>query len=161
MHREQLIEALHETFGDDRERINHAMRVLEFAERLNAEVGADAETVEAAAILHDIGIVEGERRFGSWAAEHQERFGPPMAEAILTRIGFDAEKTEHVKRIIANHHSARDIDTPEFRVIWDADWLVNLPGATDTTDRDGTARRIGKIFRTEPGRRIAQELYLS
>ena len=27
----------------------------------------------------------------------------------------------------ANHHTARDIDTPEFRVIWDADHIINIP----------------------------------
>ena len=48
------------------------------------------------------------------------------AREILERVGVDAERLEHVCRIVGSHHSGGEIDTPEFRAVWDADWLVNL-----------------------------------
>ncbi len=49
-------------FGDDRRRINHALSVLEYAETIRLPEGGSAIVVGAAALLHDIGIQETERK---------------------------------------------------------------------------------------------------
>ena len=59
--------------------------------------------------------------------KYQESEGPAIAEEIMKKYDISTEVLEHVCKIIANHHSAKEIDTIEFRVIWDADWLVNIP----------------------------------
>ncbi len=178
--RQRLIDEMRGIFGDDRRRIDHAMMVLAFAEQIMAEdfstggdlggdaggVGIDACVVVAAAILHDIGIHAAERTHGSSAGRYQEIEGPPIAREILlkSKLHVDEAAVEHICRIIANHHSARDIDTPEFRIIWDADWLTNIPDQYDTDDKTHMAKLaklIPKIFRTDPGRRIAESLYVT
>ena len=59
-------------FGNDQRRIDHALAVLGHAEAILAtEPAADAEVVTAAAILHDIGIQEAERKHGSSAGRWQ------------------------------------------------------------------------------------------
>lgn len=63
--------------------------------------------------------------------------------------------------IIANHHSAREIDTPEFRVVWDADWLVNLQEDFDGVGRPQRRAMIDRVFRTDTGRPLATELFAS
>ena len=75
-------------------------------------------------------------------------------------MNIDDATIDHVCRIVANHHSARDIDTPEFRIIWDADWLVNIPDEYDTSDVKSTSELIDKVFKTPKGRTIAKELFL-
>ena len=60
--RERVIAAMRGTFGDDGRRIEHALRVLEFAERILVTETADPVVVKAAAVLHDIGIHEAERK---------------------------------------------------------------------------------------------------
>ena len=55
---------------------------------------------------------------------------------------------------------ATDIDTPEFRIIWDADWLVNIPDQYDTSDSKSMSELINKVFKTQMGRTISQELFL-
>jgi len=125
-----------------------------------AEGRASPRIVCAAAILHDIGIHEAERKHGSSAGRFQEIEGPPIAREILERLGLDAADVEHVCRIVGSHHSAGDIDTPEFRVIWDADWLVNLAGPASEMDADALANKIRKIFRTAAGRALAFELFV-
>ena len=149
-----------DVFGDDRKRISHALAVLRYAERIHAVEGGDEAVVTAAAILHDIGIHQAELKYGSPAGKYQEIEGPPIAEKILNDNGFDSEKIEHVCKIIANHHSAKNIDTPEFRIIWDADWLVNIPDECGEMSMDKLKGFIGRIFKTQTGRQIAKELYL-
>jgi hypothetical protein len=156
---DRLIEDMQGVFGDDRRRIDHALAVLGYANEIQAAEGGDAQVVQAAAILHDIGIHEAERKYGSPAGRYQEIEGPPIAEGILRSRGFDEQRIARVCRIIANHHSARNIDTLEFRVLWDADWLVNLPEVFEkNVDADRRAR-IDKIFKTNTGRRIALRLF--
>jgi hypothetical protein len=70
------------------------------------------------------------------------------------------EVIEHVCRIIGSHHSARNIDTPEFRIIWDADWLVNLPDEFPDLEPVKTRELITRIFKTRSGLKLAEKLYL-
>lgn len=159
--RAQLIERMKSVFGDDRRRIDHALTVLGHAESIMRAGGElDALVVRAAAVLHDIGIHEAEQKHGSSAGRYQEIEGPPIARAILAEMGVDAERMDHVCRIVANHHSARDIDTPEFHVIWDADWLVNIADEHDTTDATRMGELVETVFRTEHGKDIAGTLFL-
>jgi hypothetical protein len=154
--RDKLVARMKGVFGRDEKRIHHALRVLDYAERIGAVEGGDPLVIRAAAILHDIGIQEAERKYGSAAGKYQELEGPPIAEAILKQTGLDPARIEHVCRIIANHHTARDIDTLEFRVLWDADQLVNLQ-----EDSVGMAAPQGALlatlFRTAKGRQLAGE----
>jgi len=155
----KLVREMKAVFDGDQKRIDHALAVLSFAEQIMSVEGGDADVIRAAAVLHDIGIHEAERKYGSSAGMYQELEGPPIAEEILRRQSVADERLEHVCRIVGNHHSAKGIDTTEFRAIWDADWLVNFlevfpPGSGG--DRIGN---INRIFKTETGRQIALHLF--
>ena len=158
--REQLLRSLGEVFGDDQPRIDHAKRVLAYAEQILGDEPGDEQTVVAAAILHDIGIAEAERKHGSSAAKYQELEGPPIARGILESTGLSEDRVDHICRIIGSHHSARDIDSPEFRIIWDADWLVNIPAGRTERGEEELRKLVSTVFRTDAGRRIARETLL-
>ncbi len=146
-------------FGEDARRIDHARKVTALAERLMAAEGGDPDIVIAAGVLHDIGIREAERKYGSAAGHLQEREGPPVAREILARLGFPPEASDEVCAIIAHHHSPGVLDTVNFRVLYDADWLVNLADEYDIRDREKLAAIIDRVFLTETGRRLAREQY--
>ncbi len=163
---EQIISSMMKEFGDDQPRIDHAMAVLSYAETImELEQSEQNElsglVIRAAAILHDIGIVESERKHGSAAPKYQEIEGPPIAQKILQNLAVPQEEIDHVCKIIANHHSAKDIDTPEFRIVWDADWLVNIPDECDLSDKARTGELIEKVFKTAGGKQTAMELFLN
>jgi HD superfamily phosphodiesterase len=159
--RESLIARMASVFGDDSRRIDHAMAVLGYAESILADSpGVCGLVVRSAAILHDIGIHAAEQKHGSSSGKYQELEGPPIAREILESMDIDPGAVDHICRIVANHHSARDIDTPEFRIIWDADWLVNIPDEHDTSDSKSISELIDKVFKTPTGRTTAQELFL-
>ena len=147
-------------FKTDFRRIGHATRVARYAERIGKRERGNMAVILAAAYLHDIGIHEAERKHGSAAGKYQEIEGPPIARAILEKLDVEPAVVDHVCLIVANHHSARDIDTPEFRIIWDADWLVKLPEEDDTSDTARLGQRIENIFKTERGRQIARTALL-
>jgi len=103
-----LIREMRAVLGDDQDRVRHALAVLDYAEQILVAEGGDPLVVRAAAVLHDV--------------EHE---GPSIARPILERLGVDAERTGHILRITGGLHSARDSDTPEFRILWGADRLAN------------------------------------
>jgi putative nucleotidyltransferase with HDIG domain len=156
----RLIRDMMNVFEDDQKRIDHAMAVLDYSERIISVEGGDPLVVKSAAILHDIGIKEAEQKYNSSAAKYQEIEGPPIAREILLKYEVDQAIVEHVCRIIANHHSAKDIDTLEFRIIWDSDWLVNIPVEFPDAGTEKMQELIDRIFKTSKGRQIAIELFL-
>ena len=147
------------TFGADVRRIAHALSVYGFARQILAHEPGDAVVVGAAALLHDIGIQAAERKHGSSAGKYQEIEGPPLAQPILEAAGFSADDTRHVCRIVGSHHSARDIDTPEFRAIWDADWLVNIPEECVQMNAAERSAFIRRVFKTPTGLAMALVRY--
>jgi hypothetical protein len=159
--RDKLIGRMKNVFGEDQKRIEHALAVLDYAEQIQNVEGGDPLIVRAAAILHDIGIHEAERKYGSSAGKYQEIEGPPIAEEILKRFDISAEAVEHICRIIANHHSAKEIDTTEFRIVWDADWLVNIPADFPSARKEKLQGIIDKTFKTKEGHRIAVQTLLN
>ena len=150
-----------DVFGDDQKRIDHALAVLKVAEKIHQAEGGDEDVIIASAILHDIGIHQAEQKYGSTAGKFQEIEGPPIAEPILRDCGVPAHKIEHVCKIIANHHTAGNIDTLEFRILWDADWLVNVPDECGKMSKFKLNKFIEKVFKTSKGKQLAKEIYLS
>ena len=123
--KEKLLQAMESYFGRDAKRINHARKVLGWAEQILEKENGDPEIVVAAAVLHDIGIHAAEKKHGSTAGKYQEIEGPPIAEHIMRRIGFPENKLGEVLEIIAHHHSPGIIKTANFKIIYEADCLVN------------------------------------
>jgi HD superfamily phosphodiesterase len=158
--RDRLVNEMKKVFERDQKRIDHALAVLDYAEQIQAVEGGDPLVVKAAAILHDIGIHEAERKYGSSAGKYQEIEGSPIAEEILKRHDVSPDAIEHICAIIANHHSARDIDTTEFRIVWDADRLVNIPEDFPDASREKLREIIDKTFKTDKGREIAVQSFL-
>ncbi len=158
--REKLISQMKNVFGNDQKRIEHALAVLDYAEQIQNVVGGDPLIVRAAAILHDIGIHEAVHKYDSSAGKYQEIEGPPIAGEILQKHDIPAEAIEHICKIIANHHSDKEINTIEFRILWDADQIVNLPADSSGVSNEKLQEIIDRKFKTDEGRRIAAELFV-
>lgn len=155
-----LITAMEAYFNTDSKRIKHAHSVTEYAEELLKRDGGEYIIVIGAAVLHDIGIPAAEEKYGSSAGKYQEIEGPPIARQILTRLGFAPEQTEEICQIIAHHHSPGKINTLNFKILYDADWLVNLRDEYDIRNEKKLGNIINKVFLTPSGKTLAREIYL-
>ena len=75
--------------GDAR-RVQHFMKVYAFCRLLGRSEGLGEEEqniLDAAALLHDIGIHEAERKHGSSGGKWQELEGPAVAAPLLAQAG--------------------------------------------------------------------------
>ncbi len=156
----RLLNKMEEYFAEDAKRIRHARAVLGYAKEILGKEGGDRETVISAAILHDIGIKECEKKYSSTGGQLQEKEGPPIARRILNDLNIDEKAISEVCQIIASHHSPGEIDTLNFRILSDADWLVNLKDEYNIKDRKKLKDVIKKVFLTETGKSKAEEIYI-
>lgn len=156
----QVRSAMEAYFGEDARRIGHALQVTAYAEELLDYIDADPTITLTAAYLHDIGIPAAERKFGSCAGHYQEQEGPPVARALLSELGADESLIETVCAMVASHHTPEGIDSPEFRILWDADALVNLAEIVPGKTPEQIRAILDKSMVTEPGYRRALSLFL-
>ncbi len=146
-------------FGTDVKRIRHAERVAQVAGLILDQEAADCAVVIAAAYLHDIGIREAEKRYQSSEARYQEELGPHIARALLESLKADAKLIDEVCDIIGHHHHPRTQETLNFKVLYDADCIVNLEesGGDKPRDTDRLAQVSGRNLLTETGKALARE----
>ena len=159
--KEPLIRAMEAYFKGDTKRINHAHRVTGYAEELLKQEGGNYSIVIGASVLHDIGIHAAERKYGSTLGKYQEKEGPPIARRILNRLGFEQNQIKEICEIIAHHHSPGKINTQNFKILYDADWLVNLKDEYDIQDMNKLSNIIDRVFLTEGGKSLARAIYQS
>ena len=159
-----LIPEMEGVFSDIPGMIDHTHTVLGHALDIHGYEGGNLTVVKASAILHDIGIPRASEVHGSSAGQYQEIEGPPIAREILSRHRFPPDQIDHICGIVANNHSDEDpriVTTVEFKILWDADWLVNFPGRHRNASAQDKALAIEEIFKTERGKQLAREMFLS
>ena len=147
--------------GDAR-RIQHFLKVHAYAALIGRLEGLSPdiqEILEAAAILHDIGIHAAEEKHGSSAGKYQEIEGPAPAREILTALGgFSPAFIDRVCFLIAHHHTYKNVDGLDYQILLEADFLVNA-------DEGGLVRAAienmrQSVFRTGAGVRLLDSIYL-
>lgn len=147
--------------GDPR-RVHHFMKVYAFARLIGQAEGLDEQTQEildAAALLHDIGIHAAERKFGACGGSLQEAEGPSAALPLLKQAGADEAACEQVCWLIAHHHSPGASDALPFRILLEADFLVNAYEDALPPEACRTART--RLFRTRTGTQYLDDLFLA
>lgn len=103
----------------------HTLRVRKLARHIARVEGADLSVVEPAALLHDIARAEEDRSSGGIC---HAREGAIRARKILSELGVDPSRIDHVCRCIRTHRYRRH-RTPqslEARVLFDADKLDSI-----------------------------------
>ena len=147
-------------FNGDVPRVNHALKVLGFASAIAGIEELDSrqlEIVEIAAILHDIGIVNAEKKYHSTAGNYQEIEGPPVAREMLKKHKLTDESLERICYLIGHHHSYPKIDGIDFQILVEADFLVNI--FEDDMSAGAIASVRDKYFKTKAGKAIFDRLY--
>ncbi len=157
----KLIEAMTEYFGTDLKRINHFLKVFALAKTIGEGENLDENSqslLEVSAIVHDIGIKQSELKYNSSAGKYQELEGPAQAEKLLSGLGYDSDFIEKVCYLVGHHHTYSHIDSMPYRILVEADFLVNL--FEDGASLNAVKAAKEKIFRTPTGIKLLKKMYL-
>lgn len=149
-----------EFYRGDPARIQHFLKVHSFAQLIGQEEGLDEKTMyilEAAAYVHDIGIRPSVEKYGKENGSLQEKEGPAEAEKMMRELGFEPDVIERVSYLVGHHHTYSNIDGMDYQILVEADFLVNY---YENQMKEETIRKsVSKIFRTETGKHIAEEMF--
>ena len=149
---DSLIYAMMEYYKGDAKRIQHFLKVHQLARLIGHKEQLEEQTqlsLEAAALVHDIGIKPAEEKFGSCDGKLQEQEGPAPARAMLQCLEFDSAVIDRVCYLVAHHHTYSNIDGLDYQILVEADFLVNL--YEGGCDKDAARTACAKVFRTKAG----------
>lgn len=141
--------------------VEHMLKVYGYARTIGEMEGLDPRTqyvLEVAAAVHDIGIPRAIEKYGDDAGPHEEELGPAEAQKLLEGLGCDAETIDRVCYLVGHHHSYGHVDGTDYRILLEADFLVNA-------DEGGLVRAAienmrQSVFRTGAGVRLLDSIYL-
>lgn len=156
----QLISSMIAYYSGDPKRVQHFLKVYQFAKTIGELEKIDKatqEVLEVAAIVHDIGIKTSEEKYGSSCGSYQELEGPAVATPMLEALGYPDNVIERVCYLIGHHHTYINIDREDYQILVEADFLVNI--YEDALPAHSIQTIYRKIFRTETGKLIFRQLY--
>ena len=140
--------------------VQHFAKVHHFAAllaRLEKLPENERFITEAAAIVHDVGILPAREKYGASSGPLQEQEGPPIAEKLLSELAFPPEVIERVSFLVGHHHTYTAIDGLDYQILVEADFLVNFhEGATP---KEKIAHTVEKLFRTPSGAALARTMF--
>lgn len=147
-------------FDGDVKRIQHFTKVNSYASligRLENLSEREQFILEAAAIVHDIGIKNAEKKYGDCNGKLQEIEGPPVAEKLLKSLDFDNEAIQRICFLVGNHHTYKNIDGIDFQILAEADLIVNF--CEENTDESGIKSALESVFKTISGVSLCRAMF--
>ncbi len=141
-------------------RVAHLSKVHDYARTIGLLESLEEEnqyTLEAAALVHDIGIKVSLEKYGSSRGDLQEKEGATLALALLTKLSFPTAIIERVAFLVGNHHTYTNIDGMDYQILVESDFLVNLE---EKQAEANTIRKVyAEIFKTKTGKQFLREMF--
>ncbi|WP_317853654.1 HD domain-containing protein [Chakrabartyella piscis] len=157
---DQLYDRMISYDGGNPHRIQHFTKVLGFSKYIGTMEQLDVETqftLEATAIVHDIGIKAAEETCGHSTGKLQEELGPALVEEMLGDLDFSKEVIARVAYLVGHHHTYDNIDGLDYQILVEADFLVNLH--EKNSDVKTVQNAYHTIFRTQTGKSLCRRMF--
>jgi uncharacterized protein len=140
--------------------ISHFMKVWGYARTIGRMEGLDArtqETLELAAIAHDIACPLCRKKYGNTNGKAQEQEGEGLTGEFYRDFGLPEEQLDRICWIVAHHHTYTGVDGMDYQIMLEADFLVN---ADESSMSHETVEHFrDAVFRTETGRKFLRDMY--
>ena len=144
---ELMMKMIEFDYGDPK-RIQHFIKVHSFSKLIGEKEGLDAHTLFVT-----------EEKYGFQNGKLQEQEGPAPAREICTSLGFKEDDIERICFLIAHHHTYTDVDGMDYRILLEADFLVNAFEGNASIESIQHAKE--SFFETETGKHILDTMFKS
>lgn len=141
----------------DAKRIQHFLKVHTYARLIaKAEKVTSHQQfiIEAAALVHDIGIHPAESKYGRCDGKLQEQEGPAPARLLLEEAGVEPTDIDRIAWLVGHHHTYHPVEGLDHQILIEADFLVNL--YEDAANSEAVHQAYERIFRTNGGKELCR-----
>ena len=157
----ELIEKLTARSEGNLHDVSHFMKVYAYARTIGIREGLDPETqetLETAAVVHDIACPLCREKYGNTDRKFQEQEGPALARDLLADSGLPQAAVDRIAWLVGHHHTLSPIGGVDHQILLEADYLVNADELRYS--RENVENTLERVFRTDTGRRLLREMYL-
>ena len=156
----RAVEQMIHFYRGDGSDIAHFLKVYALAQTIGRGEGLEPalqETLELAAVVHDIACPACREKYGDTDGKHQERESPTIVEPFLRELGVPEAQVRRISWLTAHHHTYTGVDGLDHRILLEADFLVN--SEEKGLSRAASEAAEGQIFRTETGKRLLRSMF--
>ena len=139
----------------------HFLKVYGYASAIGKLEGlgeTTQETLELAAILHDISCPYCRNKYGHCSGKVQEMESEHLLRAFLEEFKLDQGMQERIIHLISHHHTYDGIDGLDWQILLEADYLVNADEGNASAEAIQNFKE--KVFRTKSGTQMLNDLFL-
>lgn len=140
--------------------IAHFIKVHSYARTIGIQeelLDSEQETVELAAIIHDIACPLCRIKYGNTNGKHQEEESAPLVREILEGIDIPAAMADRINYLVSHHHTYTNVDGIDYRILLEADFLVNADESNMSADAILNAR--SSFYETKTGIALLDSIY--
>ena len=141
--------------------IDHFLKVWSLAKTIGEQEGLDAHTqriLELAAVVHDISCPLCRKKYGNTNGKNQEKESAPLVRAFFEGMNVDEGDVERISWLTEHHHTYTDIDGIDYRILLEADFLVNAGESGYSRSAIEKAKQM--FFRTSAGIELLDSMFL-
>lgn len=152
MKTERMISKMISFYSGNVSDIHHFIKVHAFAHVIGVLENLDEktqETLEYAAIVHDIACPLCRRKYGSTEGSLQEKESEPLLREFLAEYGLANDMLERIIFLVTHHHTYTGVDGPDYQILLEADYLVNCGESEKYRRRINEFRN--NVFKTKTG----------
>ena len=141
--------------------ISHFLKVWAFAKHIGEAEGLDPkiqETLEMAAVVHDISCPLCREKYGNASGKHQEEESAPLVAEFFKDVPAEELDVERITWLVTHHHTYTNVEGIDYQILLEADFLVNA-GESEYS-KQAIENFCGKVFRTEAGTHLLKSMFL-
>ena len=156
---EAIMKMIDESNGSQHD-ICHFLKVWAYAKNIGEQEGLNAQTqqtLEFAAIVHDIACPSLRKEYGHSPHDLQEKYGGPMAREFYKDSGMPEEMLERICYLVSHHHTFTNVSGMDYRILLEADFLVNA--GENEKNRNSVDKFRQNVFRTKTGITLLDSMY--
>ena len=162
MRKAELTNKMVHFYGDSIGEIGHFFKVHEFAALIGKLEKLDEktqETLEMAAIVHDIACPLCREKYGNANGNHQEAESEALLRPFLEEFELPEDVRERIIFLVTHHHTVSNIEGIDYQILIEADFLVNA--AEMQMGIESIRNFRNKIVKTNAGKALFDSIYLS
>lgn len=144
-----------EFFAGQPKQIHHFLKVSAFCRAIATGESLDrvlCQRLTIAGLVHDVGILPADQKYGRHEGPLQEQEGPAAARPLLEECGLDPDEIDRQCWLIAHHHTYTNVTDIDHQVLLEADFLVNAYESAEPKEAILAMRK--NVFRTATGIRL-------